>query len=117
MTLKTPEINPSFGLNGSHKARKPNAGKGARLCPPPDISKANGGMKLRPITTAHDRLNGHNILVEKDLRNGTFSKIHSVRTEYTKYNRPSLQLLDPGVLVERDARQLAVWLDEAHDGD
>src|SRR4029078_12584901 len=88
MALKTPEINPSFGLNGSHKARNSNAAKGARLCPPPDISKANRDMKLRPITTAHDRQNEHKRLVIKDLRNSAFYKIYSVWTYFTKYNRP-----------------------------
>jgi len=85
MTLKTPENHLSFGLNGSHKARKFFAAKGPRLCPPPDISKTNGGMRLRPIMTAHDRQNRLNSLAGKELWNGIFSKNHSVRTDFTKY--------------------------------
>ena len=78
MTLKTLGNHLSFGLNGSHKARKANAGKGARFCPPPDISKANQGKEFGPIMTAHDRQNGHKLLADKNLRNRTFPKKHNV---------------------------------------
>ena len=78
MTLKLAQNRVSFGLNGSHKARKRNAGKGARLCPPSDISKANGDKALRPIMTAGDRQNGRKSFSFKDLRNRAFSKKHNV---------------------------------------
>ena len=78
MTLKVTQNRVSFGLNGSHKARKPNAGKGARLCPPPDISKANERKEFGPIMTAHGHQNGRKLLADKDLRDRTFSKKHNV---------------------------------------
>src|SRR5678810_494348 len=86
MTLKTPEINPSFGLNGSHKARNFFSAKGSRFCPPPDTSKSNGGKEFGPTMTAHDRQNGRKLYIDNDLWNRTFSKMHSVRTYFTKYN-------------------------------
>src|SRR4029079_3108444 len=99
MTLKTPQINLSFGLNGSHKARNLNAAKGARLCPPPDISKAKQDKEFGPIMTAHDRQNGRKTFARNDLRNRTFSKMDSVRTDFTKYNRPLPPAGDlPGLL-------------------
>src|SRR6478735_2460440 len=74
MTLKTPEINLSFGLNGSHKARKFFSAKGPGFCPPPDTSKTNSHKELQPIMTAHDRKNGRNCFPISDLWNRPFSK-------------------------------------------
>jgi len=78
MTLKLAQNRVSFSLNGSHKARKRNGGKGARFCPPPDICKANQGKEFGPKMTAHDRQNGRKLLVVKDLCNRAFSKKHNV---------------------------------------
>ena len=78
MTLKLAQNRVSFGLNGSHKARKPNAGKGPGFCPPPDISKDNGEKDFGPILAAHDHQNGHKLLADKNLRNRTFPKKHNV---------------------------------------
>src|SRR4029079_14983577 len=86
MTLKTPGNHLSFGLNGSHKARKFNSAKSPRFCPPPDISKANASKEVQLIMTAHHRQNGRNCLVDKDFWNRTFSKNTMSWTEYTKYN-------------------------------
>ena len=78
MTLKTPGNHLSFGLNGSHKARKFFCAKAPGFCPPPDISKASQGKEFQPIMPAHDRQNGRNLLAVKSLRNRTFSKKHNV---------------------------------------
>ena len=78
MTLKTPQINLSFGLNGSHKARKVFSAKVPGFCPPPDISKANERKEFRPIMSAHGLQNGHKLRVANDLQNLTFSKKHNV---------------------------------------
>ena len=67
MTLKTAQNRVSFGLNGSHKARKPNAAKGPGFCPPPDTSKSRVGKEFGPIVTAHRCQNGSKLLVGKDL--------------------------------------------------
>src|SRR4029079_3830417 len=98
MTLKTPQNHLSFGLNGSHKARKFNTAKGARLCPHPDISKANQGKELQPILTTHERQNGRKSFIIKNLWNRTFPKKDNVRTEYTKYNRQAKS--HPRVLLQ-----------------
>ena len=78
MTLKTPGNHLSFGLNGSHKARKFFSAKGAGFRPPPDKSKGNKRKEFGPIMTAHGPQNGRKTLGDKDLRNRTFSKNHNV---------------------------------------
>ena len=74
MTLKTAQNRVSFGLNGSHKARKRLQGKGARFCPPPDTSKISSSKELGPIITARGCQNGRNRLTQRQLWISTFSK-------------------------------------------
>ena len=74
MALKLTQNRVSFGLNGSHKARKPNGGKNPRLCPPPVTSKLNVSKEFRPIVAAHGCRNGSKIFAGQDLWNWTFSK-------------------------------------------
>src|SRR4029078_10492875 len=78
MTLKTLQINLSFGLNGSHKARNFFCAKEPGFCPPPDRSKTNQGKEFEPIMAAHGRQNGRKLFTNKTLRNGAFSKKHNV---------------------------------------
>ena len=78
MTLKLAQNRVSFGLNGSHKARKFLRTKGPGFCPPPDISKANASKEFQPIMAAHGRQNGRKLLPDNALRNRTFSKKHNV---------------------------------------
>ena len=75
MTLKLAQNRVSFGLNGSHKARKPNAAKGPGFCPPPDTSKSRVGKEFGPIVTAHGCQSGSNMLVDTDLWKWTFFQI------------------------------------------
>src|ERR1041384_6280823 len=74
MTLKLAENYLSFGLNGSHKARKFLSAKGPGFCPPPGTSKTNGDKNLQPIMTANARLTEVKWPSCKDLGNRTFSK-------------------------------------------
>src|SRR4029078_1622718 len=81
MTLKLAQNHPSFGLNGSHKARNSLSAKEPRFCPPPDTFKASQRKEFGPILAAHDCQNGRKLLLEKDLWKRTFPKKHNVRTE------------------------------------
>ena len=87
MTLKLAQNRVSFGLNGSHKARKFLRTKGPGFCPPPDISKANASKEFQPIMAARHRQNGRNCFVNKDFWNRTFSKNIMSWTDFSKYNR------------------------------
>jgi len=72
MALKLAQNRVSFGLNGSHKARKPLQAKGPVFCPPADTSKHSTRKEFRPIVTAHRCQHGSKVLRDKGLWKWTF---------------------------------------------